>query len=139
MTFAERGAKTHPMHENVEAVFARLTELGWFKYVDPSKVDDVRGRFRDEYVVAPSNLAEGDVFFGVCLTRQIRDRGASELIGENRALLEHARGLGGSSYFGGTLPQNESEWRRALGDRFETVMRTKRLADPAGVLGALFW
>jgi hypothetical protein len=92
---------------------------------------------RPASLVRTPDVEEADILFGVCLTRQIRDRAPSELIGENRSLLAHARGLGATSYFGGTLPQDESEWRSALGDRFEAVMRTKRLADPAGVLGAL--
>jgi hypothetical protein len=40
-----------------DEVFARLTALGWFEYIEPSDVDEVRTRFRDEYVGEPSILA----------------------------------------------------------------------------------
>ena len=51
----------------VDAVFATLTELGWFKYVPINDVDDVRTRFRDAYLVEPTLIAphEDDELRGI--------------------------------------------------------------------------
>ncbi|MCU0683264.1 MAG: hypothetical protein MUF34_13665 [Polyangiaceae bacterium] len=81
-------------------------------------------------------VAAGELVFALSVTREARGRDLNLIDTENRELLALALDLGAKSYLIGTLPRGEAEWRAHLGEGFEALAQTKRLADPAGILGA---
>ncbi|HEU4410257.1 MAG TPA: FAD-binding protein [Polyangiaceae bacterium] len=94
------------------------------------------GRARRASLLQGVEAAEGSLAYAVCLTREARGRELARLEAENYELYDVGRGLGGKSCLQGTLPRDEAEWRAHLGAAFDDALRAKRLADPAGVLGA---
>jgi hypothetical protein len=115
------------------AVRARIRlDLGDAVQVVPIK----QLRARATSLVQSVDVPDGTSIDAVCIT--CPSAGRETLANECRALLDEACALGGKSYLLGTLPRDEAEWRVHLGETFDAVQRTKRMADPAGILGSVF-
>jgi FAD/FMN-containing dehydrogenase len=59
---------------------------------------------------------------------------AETMIGDNRALFERARDLGGYQYPIGSIPMTAADWRRHFGPRWRFLAAARRRYDPRGIL-----
>jgi FAD/FMN-containing dehydrogenase len=59
---------------------------------------------------------------------------AEEMVGDNRALFEQVRRLGGYQYPIGSIPVTAGDWRQHFGPEWEILAAARRHYDPDGIL-----
>jgi FAD/FMN-containing dehydrogenase len=93
-------------------------------------------RTRSASLLQTVDVADGTLVHGVSVTRELRGRPRDALRADLDALCDLALGLGAKRSPSGALPRTDAEWRAHLGPNLDAIERAKRIADPAGVLGA---